>query len=346
MRPCMFTGNYWKKNGARIDKAKRRLPMAQNKPLSAYNSILVIKLGALGDVMQAMGAFKRVRDVHPNAHITLMTTKNFKKIAEDCGYFDDVYIDHRPKWHDIGGLISLSRFIKCGLDGQGFERVYDMQNNDRTKLYFRFLPKGCEWVGTAKAASHHDPASKKARREGHIFDRLRETLSYGGVTDIGIDTLGWMEGDISALSLKQPFVIIVPGCAPTRPEKRWITEHYIDIANRLSAQGVQPVIIGTQAEKNVTSAIAEHCEKALNVTGKTDLYQIASLARRARACIGNDTGPMHIIGPVGCPCVILYPGSSNAVRYRALGKTITTIQKEHMSDISADEAFNALKEYL
>lgn len=320
--------------------------MAEDKPLSDYNSILVIKLGALGDVMQAMGAFRRVRDVHPNAHITLMTTKGFQTLGEDCGYFDDVYIDHRPKWYDISGLIAVSRFIKCGLDGQGFERVYDMQNNDRSKLYFRFFPKDREWVGTAKGASHHDPASKEARREGHIFDRLKDTLAYGGLTDIEIDNLGWMQGDISLLPLKEPYVIIVPGCAPSRPEKRWENEHYIDIAKRLSAQNIQPVIIGTEAEKDVTSAIASACESALDLTGQTDLYQIASLARRARACIGNDTGPMHIIGPAGCPCVILYPGSSNAVRYRALGEHITTIQKEHMSDITADEAFKALEDYL
>jgi ADP-heptose:LPS heptosyltransferase len=320
--------------------------MTKNTPLEDYKSILVIKLGALGDIIQAMGAFKRVRDVHPNAHITLMTTKGFKTLAEDCGYFDDIYVDHRPKWYDIGGLIAVSRFIKCGLDGQGFERVYDMQNNDRSKLYFRFFPKDREWVGTAKGASHRDPASKEARRKGHIFERLCDTLSYGGLKDIKIDKLEWMQGDISELGLKEPYVIIVPGCAPSRPEKRWLNDRYIEIANKLSAKDIQPVIIGTDAEKDVTTAIANGCESALDLTGKTSLYQVANLARNAKACIGNDTGPMHIIGPVGCPCVILYPGSSNAVRYRALGEKITTIQKEHMSDISAEDAFNALEKFL
>lgn len=323
-----------------------RTPTSSYQDLSAYQSILVIKLGALGDMVQAMGAFKRLRALHPDAQITLMTTKGFKNLAEDCGYFDDIYIDPRPKWWQFKALRDLKMFLREGQNGRGFERVYDLQNNDRTKLYFRLAPRDIEWVGTARGASHRDPASKEDRRVGHIFDRLKETLARGGVTDITIDRLDWMQGDIEALRLPAKYVILVPGCAPSRPEKRWVTQRYIELAARLTGDGFTPVVIGTEAERDVTADIKKGCPYVIDLTGKTSLYQLAALGRGAVAAIGNDTGPMHILGPVGCSCIILYPASSNAVRYRPLGKDVQAIQKSRMADITVDEVYTRFQKAL
>ena len=90
------------------------------------DNILVIKLGALGDFIQAMGPMAAIRKHHNNAKITLLTTASFEKFAKECGYFDEIILDQRPKWHQIGRWISLrSRLIA----GQ-YSRVYDLQNND------------------------------------------------------------------------------------------------------------------------------------------------------------------------------------------------------------------------
>ncbi|MEC9235109.1 MAG: hypothetical protein VX803_02555, partial [Pseudomonadota bacterium] len=89
--------------------------------------ILVIKLSALGDFIQALGPMKAIRAHHPDAKITLLTTKAFKNFGEECGYFDDVWIDERPKWFNLSGWANLSR----RLNNAGITRVYDLQNNDR-----------------------------------------------------------------------------------------------------------------------------------------------------------------------------------------------------------------------
>ncbi|SVC64277.1 uncharacterized protein METZ01_LOCUS317131, partial [marine metagenome] len=49
--------------------------------------ILVIKLGALGDFIQACGPFKAIREHHSGAKITLLTTKPFASIAVASNYF-------------------------------------------------------------------------------------------------------------------------------------------------------------------------------------------------------------------------------------------------------------------
>ena len=59
--------------------------------------ILVIKLGALGDMVQAFGPFQAIRRHHGHAHITLLTTAPFAEFAMATGWFDEVWVDARPR---------------------------------------------------------------------------------------------------------------------------------------------------------------------------------------------------------------------------------------------------------
>ena len=69
--------------------------------------ILVIKLSALGDFVQATGAMKAIRATHPGAHIVLLTTAPFVAMARATGWFDEVWSDGRPDWTDLGGVWRL-----------------------------------------------------------------------------------------------------------------------------------------------------------------------------------------------------------------------------------------------
>lgn len=295
----------------------------------SQEKILVIKLGALGDFVQALGAMAAIRDHHPDAHITLMTTKPFENFGKKCGYFNDVIMDVRPKVLDISGWIKLrNTLIK-----QNFKRVYDLQNNDRTSLYFRLFPKNKrpEWVGAAKGASHEN--NSPLRTAGHAFDGHVQTLAFAGIHNIKIDTLVWANEDISAFALKPPYVLFVAGCAPQHPQKRWPAEYYGHVAKILNERGFQPVILGTDNEKDIAETILNICPSALNLTGRTSLLQIAALAQKAVAAIGNDTGPMHMIAPTGCPCLVLFSSHSNPIRHTPKGEKVSVIQKPDLKTL-------------
>jgi ADP-heptose:LPS heptosyltransferase len=286
---------------------------------AVHKKILVIKLGALGDFIQALGPMKAIRKHHKDAHITLLTTKPFADLAEKSGYCDDIWIDTRPKWYQPFAWLKLRRQLN---DAQ-FERVYDLQNNDRTALYFKlFYPKP-EWVGVAPGASHRNTSPE--RTKGLAFYGHVQTLEIGGIKNISIDTLEWLKTDISSFGIKKPYGLIIPGSAANRPEKRWPVKHFISLCQSISEKEIQPVIIGTHAEKDITGAIANACPSALNLTGKTSLYDIASLARGAAFAVGNDTGPMHMIGPTGISTYVLFTRHSNPVRHAPLGAKVKAV---------------------
>lgn len=302
------------------------------------HKILVIKLGALGDFIQALGPMAAIRKHHKSAHITLLTTKPFEKFAKDCGYFDAIKIDTRPKLLQFKSLLKLKTFFS----ENNFERVYDLQNNDRTNFYFKlFGIKKPEWVGTARGASHRNISPE--RTAGHAFDGHVQTLGLAGIKNIKPDELAWMETDISSYPLQKPFILLVPGCAPERPQKRWPAEHYAALANMLVEKGFQPVTIGTKSDESATKIIKDLCPQTLDLTAQTSLAQIATLARQASGAIGNDTGPMHLIGATSCPCLVLFSSHSDPVKHAPKGENVNVLQEDNLNNLSPETVLNAFK---
>lgn len=305
--------------------------------MSKKEKILVIKLGALGDFIQALGPMAAIRKHHPKAHITILTTKPFESFSKDCGYFDDVWIDQRPKLLNIGDWVGLRKKLNTAK----FSRVYDLQNNDRTGFYFKLFNPKPEWSGIAAGASHRNTAPD--RSIGHAFDGHVQTLALAGITDIKPDPLKWMVEDIKQFALQKPYVLLVPGCAPDRPEKRWPSDKYGRLANMLVKRGFQPVLIGTASEADATQIIAQACPEALDLTGQTSLKHIATLARHSAGAIGNDTGPMHLIGSTGAPCLVLFSKHSNPIKHAPKGDQVAVIQEDNLEDLKSENVLNQFK---
>ena len=301
--------------------------------------ILVIKLSALGDFIQALGPMSAIRKHHKNDHITLLTTKPFKGLAEKSQYFDSIMIDERPSKFDILGWLNLRK----NLNTSNFARVYDLQNNDRTSIYFKLFKKPKpEWNGALKGASHANLSAE--RTAGHAFDGHAQTLAIAGITDVKIDTLNWMKSDVSKIKPSGNYALIVSGCAPGREEKRWGHKKYAELCQALSEKNITPLLLGTDHEQElIEKIISESKNSALSLAGKTNLEDITTLAKEAIFAIGNDTGPMHIIAATGCRSVTLFSKHSDHKRHYPKGENSTTLFKENIENITIDDVINELE---
>ena len=74
-----------------------------------YGRILVIKLGALGDVVLAMGPFAAIRRHHPRAHIVLLTGAAYADFLRPSGWFDEIWTDDRPRLYCVNRWLALRR---------------------------------------------------------------------------------------------------------------------------------------------------------------------------------------------------------------------------------------------
>jgi ADP-heptose:LPS heptosyltransferase len=263
--------------------------------------ILIIRLGALGDFVQSFGPFAAIRAHHPEARITLLTTRPFAALAERAPWFDAVLVDTRPAWWNAMGLLRLSRVLR------EFDFVYDLQTSARSSRYFRLAgrPRGS---GMPSGCSH--PHANPRRDAMHTRERQREQLEMAGITAFPPPALDWLS-DRPVVALPHRAVLLVPGAAPHRPRKRWPAERFGALAARLARSGRAPVVIGTRAEASFAATIRAACPSALDLTGRTEIADLAGLAARASLAVGNDTGPMHLAAAIGCPCLVLFSAESD-----------------------------------
>ena len=270
--------------------------------------ILVIKLGALGDFVQALGPFAAIRNHHPADRITLLTTPPFAELARAAGTFDAIETCGRPKSFDPLGWIKLMRVINGG-----FDRVYDLQTSDRSSFYRNLmgfpLSHPPQWSGIASGSSH--PHANPKRDFMHTVDRQREQLAMAGITDVPPLDIGWAKADVRRFNLKPPYVLMVPGGSAHRSDKRWSSGRFGTLARRLVAAGITPVLLGSRDETALLKSIAASVVGTKNLAGQTSLLEIAVLARGAQAAVGNDTGPMHLIAATGIPVVVLFSKASD-----------------------------------
>ncbi len=302
---------------------------------SRARRILVIKHGAFGDFIMALGAFQALRRHHEGDHLVLQTIPSLAPLARASGWFDEVWTDPREK--GLRALLAIRRQIKGGR----FDLVYDLQSSDRTGLYFQLLrPFPPRWSGTAWGCSDPDP--NPARNATHGTDRYAMQLATMGITQVPPPDAGWISADISRFALPDRYVLLAPGCAPHRPEKRWPEAHYADLANRLAARGITPVLVGTKSEAETTTAIAAACPQAIDLTDKTSLFELGGIAREAAGAVGNDTGPMHLLAVVGCPSVVLYSHASTPTQSGQRGPKVTILREPDLKDLPVERVEAAL----
>ncbi len=73
---------------------------------------------------------------------------------------------------------------------------------------------------------------------------------------------------------------------------------------------------------------------------------IAALAHTAKAAIGNDTGPMHLIALCGCPSVSLFSSASDPQQSAPRGEHVRVLQKDDLHDLSVDAVEETLRSAL
>jgi ADP-heptose:LPS heptosyltransferase len=306
-------------------------------------NILVIKLGALGDFVQAGGPFAAIREHHRGGFITLLTTLPFAEFAAEAPWFNEIRVDRRPKFWQAGDWLGLRNRLRGG----GFSRVYDLQTSDRSSFYYRLFWPGPypEWSGIARACSH--PHANPRRDFMHTQERQAEQLAMAGISSVAAADYSWADASAAAaFELSGPYAMLVPGGARHRPEKRWPAARFAAIASGLAEAGITPVIIGTAPEQPIAAEIISAEPRARDLTGKTSIRQLFGLAKEARLALGNDSGPMHAAAVIGCPAIVLYSEASDPVLCAQRGPKTSILRRNRLQQLSLAEVTDAIADAL
>jgi len=309
--------------------------------------ILVIKLGALGDFVQALAAMEHIRAAHPKAHITLLTTPPFEALARASPYFNDVETDGRPE--GFGDAVSMIRRLRRA----HYDRIYDLQTSSRSNLIFYLLqPFGPQWSGVAFGCNL--PQRNPERGRMHTLERQADQLKAAGIwPDAPIRPGSAPPADLSwilkkgpaarpvSASAGRPYALLVPGSSAHRPDKRWPVESFAELGEALRKRGLEIIILGGMQESALARAIQRKVQ-ARDLTGRTDFAQIAALAARATVAVGNDTGPMHLIAAAGAPTLVLFSSASDPTLCGPRGH-VAVLQADKLDELPVDQVLRAVE---
>ncbi len=299
--------------------------------------VLIIKLGALGDVVMATALIEAIQNFHTEAVIHLLTTPAFRSLFEAWPGLELTAFPRRGWLNNIETV----RWLRRG----GFDRIYDLQGNDRTALWCA-LSGARERVGNHNRYpyTHHPPT--RWRGQCHIFERMVEVLASAGISEVrrlpalpcsedeAHRVAGWL--DERALE-PQRFALMHAGASAKRPAKIW--PHFAALAERLSAQGLAVVWLGGAEDRQGNAALA--AQTGIDATGAFRLAEIVAFGRHARFAVTNDSGPMHLLSASGIPVFGLF-GPSDWRRNHALGQGERAITAERLSAISVDDVWSRL----
>ena len=305
------------------------------------SNILIIKHGSLGDLIQANGAIKDIKNFYSNRKVFLLTTQPYSIFMSECPYLDGVLIDKRlARWN----LFYLNNLKKTLLK-YDFSKVFDLQNSSRTKFYKRFIIKNVEWSSTETSL---EPGQKKKDfDQDPVLDRMEIQLKKSGVeTEFtkNID-LSWAVENTSYLVKKytnREYILLFPFCSPKLKNKKW--PYYKELIQKLKQEFKNKYsILLAPGPNEIKDANELNAKVVLENNEHVKLKTLISLIHSAKLIIANDTGPAHIASHLDKKGLVLFGSHTSAKKVSIENFNFKAISVKNLNDLDVNTVLKEVK---
>ncbi len=305
------------------------------------SNILIIKHGSLGDLIQANGAIKDIKNFYTNRKVFLLTTQPYSIFMSECPYLDGVLIDKRlPRWN----LFYLNN-LKKTLSKYDFSKVFDLQNSSRTKFYKRFIIKNVEWSSTETAL---EPGQRKSDFDKDpVLDRMEIQLKKSGIeTEFtkNID-LSWAVENTSHLVKKhtnREYILLFPFCSPKLKNKKW--PYYKELIQKLKQEFKNKYsVLLAPGPNEIKEANELNAKIILENNEHVTLKTLVSLINSAKLIIANDTGPAHIASHLDKKGLVLFGSHTSPKKVSIENFNFKAISVENLNDLDVNTVLKEAK---
>lgn len=289
--------------------------------------LLLIKHGALGDLIQSIGLIMDIKQHYPNHEITLLTAPAYCQLMQRCPAIDYLIADNRaPIWR-IDQQIKLKNKLKK----QQFDVVIDLQNSERSRMYQQFWFAQTTWIG--RSALAEEPSSG-----------LNGLIALLNAADIATPhayqpELSWLVDDVSKLLHQYgmrngEYIVLIPGSSAQHLEKRW--PYYAALAKALMNAGHQVVVVLGPDEVALSKHMPGQILQGLN------WFELAGVLNAARCAIGNDTGPSHMASYLNKPGLAIFGPTTSAARAEIGRRQFDVIEVDDLVQLTLERVLQRL----
>ena len=308
------------------------------------SNILIIKHGSLGDLIQANGAIKDIKNFYKNRKVFLLTVDAYSIFMSECPYLDGVIIDKRlPRWN----LLYLKK-LKDKLLRYDISKVFDLQNSSRTKFYKRFIIKNIEWSSTE--TSLESGQKKRDFDLDPVLERMTIQLKKSGIdTEFtkNID-LDWAITDISRL-LKQytnnDYILLFPFCSAKHQNKKW--PYFKELISELKKEykNKYPILLAP-GPKEIKEANKLNGKVVLDNNESVNIKTLVSLINKAKFVIANDTGPAHIASHLDKRGLVLFGSHTTAKKVSIENFNFKALTVNNLEELNVETVLDEVKSRL
>ncbi len=286
--------------------------------------ILIVKLSAIGDVVQSLPALEAIKRTFPHSNIDWAVEAAASGILEGHPLIDRLLVSRRKEWMRM--LKRPSTFL-CGLRGfRGFigelrGRRYDIAIDLQGLLksgIVMCLVRAKRKIGFAgtRELSHLFLNERLPAYDAdkHALERYLDVARYLGAVDpspnctlpVGRE-LAVMRERVRGIDAEGRKLVIINPVARWNT-KLWQEDKFAQLADRLVLERNAVVVLtGSAGDREVTGRIrAMMRQQAVDWAGETTLRELAALATMADLFITTDTGPMHLAAAAGTRVVALF----------------------------------------
>jgi heptosyltransferase-1 len=265
--------------------------------------ILIVRVGAMGDVLHALPAVATLRAALPSAHIGWAIDPRWSPLLRsptgECPLVDRLHLVNTRQWTFATFLPSVVALQK-ELRAEHYDLAIDLQGNIRSAVISRL-------AAAPQITGSNTPREAPARifynrrvplTQPHVIDQAAEIISAALSTPIE-PTPPTLPRDLESelwadAHTQPPFVLIAPTAG--WGAKEWPLDHYAALIPRLEARGYHVLLNATPTSTR-------------NLPGQpiaSTLPQLIALTRRAALVLGGDTGPIHLAAALGRPTLALF----------------------------------------
>jgi lipopolysaccharide heptosyltransferase I len=281
--------------------------------------VLIVRLGALGDVVHAIPAAAALHRAYPAARIDWLVSAKHGEILELV-----TVIDRRLLINDRSGAstgMSLPAAIR-ELRRSRYDVALDLQGLLKSALLARasgaarvagfaapfarerFAPLLYTDTYDPGAGGLHDP-----RQSRHVVALNLGLLSVVGVNAPAVEfPIKDVASEAARTVQRQTggrYALLNPGAA--WPNKRWPPARLAEVAVALSARhGLRSVVLWGPGEEALAAEVVAGAGGAALRSPRTGVADLVALARGAALMVSGDTGPLHVAAAVGTPLVGIY----------------------------------------
>ncbi|MEG8946550.1 lipopolysaccharide heptosyltransferase II [Rosettibacter firmus] len=266
-----------------------------------FKKILIIRLSSLGDILLTTPVIRALKKKYPESSIDFLVKSQYSDVIKYNPYLNKIY-----EYNSSNLKVLITQ-----LKQNEYELIIDLQNNFRSRL-ITFQLKS--------PAYHFKKLSLKKfllvkfkinlfNKTKTIPERYAETYPQIKLDENGLDLFipSEIENEIDTNFSNAQVIGFCPGSRHFT--KRWPSEYFVELGNKLAEDGYQIFILGGKNDKEICAEISKKIQNSINLQNDDEILKTAVYMKKCKAIVTNDSGLMHTASAIGLPVLVLF-GSS------------------------------------